>query len=280
MYVDILFVENFLINYIILYLTKRFSKNDTKNINLFFGSLCGSLYILTIFLSLPNIFYSFSAKIIISFLIIAISFKIQRIADFIRLLSIFYMITFIIGGTAFALIYIVNFSFNQIIIDAIIISVLLIYINWGYITKRNTNSVLIHVLKINVLNMSREIKAIIDTGNSLCDPLSNRPVIVVEYDAIKELLPEGIKKLCKNGQFNDLFKIPDVIHEDGWINRLRIIPFMSLGMDKGLLLGFKPDFVNVDNNKKDIKDVIVGICFNKLNKSGEYEALIGPEILC
>jgi stage II sporulation protein GA (sporulation sigma-E factor processing peptidase) len=229
---------------------------------------------------LPNIFYSFSAKIIISFLIIAISFKIQRIADFIRLLSIFYMITFIIGGTAFALIYIVNFSFNQIIIGAIIISVLLIYINWGYITKRNTNSVLIHVLKINVLNMSREIKAIIDTGNSLCDPLSNRPVIVVEYDAIKELLPEGIKKLCKNGQFNDLFKIPDVIHEDGWINRLRIIPFMSLGMDKGLLLGFKPDFVNVDNNKKDIKDVIVGICFNKLNKSGEYEALIGPEILC
>ncbi|QSZ27927.1 sigma-E processing peptidase SpoIIGA [Aceticella autotrophica] len=280
MYVDILFVENFLINYIILYLTKRFSKNDTKNINLFFGSLCGSLYILTIFLSVPHIFYSFSAKIIISFLIIAISFKIQRIADFIRLLSIFYLITFIIGGTAFALIYLVNFNFNQIIISAIIISVLLIYINWGYITKRNTNSVLIHVLKINVLNMSRDIKAIIDTGNSLCDPLSNRPVIVVEYDAIKELLPEGIKMLYKNGQFNDLFKIPDVIHEDGWINRLRIIPFMSLGMDKGLLLGFKPDFVNVDNNKKDIKDVIVGICFNKLNKSGEYEALIGPEILC
>ncbi|SNX52781.1 sigma-E processing peptidase SpoIIGA [Thermoanaerobacterium sp. RBIITD] len=279
LYVDVIFLENLIINYIILYLTKRFSKAKTRNLNLFFGSFIGALYVVMIFLSLPDIFYSFSFKIIISILIIIITFGIKKLYEFIKLLSIFYMISFIIGGVAFALIYLVNFNFKQIIIGSIIISILLIYINWGYIVKKNINSNLIHVLHINIKDLKKDIKAVLDTGNTLYDPLSNFPVVIVEYNAIKDILPEGIKNLYKEGNLNDVFKIPEVIKEDEWLERFRVVPFKSVGNDNGMLVGFMPDNVIIDDNEKTLKDVIIGIYLKRLNKTGEYEALIGPELL-
>ena len=36
-----------------------------------------------------------------------------------------------------------------------------------------------------------DLKALVDTGNSLHDPLSNLPVVIVELDSIKEMLPQN-----------------------------------------------------------------------------------------
>lgn len=279
MYVDVIFLENLIINYIILYLTKRFSKTNTKNINLFFGSLLGASYVILMFLSLPDIFYSLAFKIIISILMIIITFRVKRLYSFLKLLSIFYMISFIIGGAAFALIYLVNFDLKQIIIGALFISILLIYIGWGYITKKNLDSSIIHILHININNIKKDIKAILDTGNTLHDPLSNYPVVIVEYNALKDMLPEGIKNLFDKGSINDVFQISEAVNDDKWLKRFRIVPYNSIGNDSGMLVGFIPDNISIDNNVKSLKNVIIAIYLKKLNATGDYEALIGSELL-
>ncbi|MCP2239902.1 sigma-E processing peptidase SpoIIGA [Thermoanaerobacterium thermosaccharolyticum] len=279
MYVDVIFLENLIINYIILYLTKRFSKSKARNINLFFSSLLGASYVILIFFSLPNIIYSLPFKIIISILMIIITFGYKKLYEFIKIMSIFYLISFIVGGAAFALIYLVNFDLKQIIIGALFISILLIYIGWGYITKKNLESDIIHVIQIDMNNIKKDIKAILDTGNTLHDPLSNYPVVIVEYNALKDLLPEGVKNLFDRGNINDIFEIPKVVDDDRWLKRFRLVPYNSIGTDSGMMVGFIPDNLIIDDNKKSFKNVIIGIYLKRLNTTGDYEALIGSELL-
>ncbi|AST58732.1 sigma-E processing peptidase SpoIIGA [Thermoanaerobacterium thermosaccharolyticum] len=279
MYVDVIFLENLIINYIILYLTKRFSKSKARNINLFFSSLLGASYVILIFFSLPNIIYSLPFKIIISILMIIITFGYKKLYEFIKIMSIFYLISFIVGGAAFALIYLANFDLKQIIIGALFISILLIYIGWGYISKKNLESDIIHVIQIDMNNIKKDIKAILDTGNTLHDPLSNYPVVIVEYNALKDLLPEGVKSLFDRGTINDIFEIPKVVDDDGWLKRFRLVPYNSIGTDSGMMVGFIPDNLIIDGNKKSFKNVIIGIYLKRLNATGDYEALIGSELL-
>ncbi|HHV74093.1 MAG TPA: sigma-E processing peptidase SpoIIGA [Thermoanaerobacterium sp.] len=279
MYADVIFIENLIINYIILYLTKRFSRSNTNNAKLIFSSALGALYVILIFFSLPNIIYSLTFKIIISILMVAIAFGFNRFHEFIRVLSIFYLVSFIIGGTAFALIYVVNIDIRQIIIAALFFAILLTYIGWGYISKKNIESNILYKLHIEMDNKVRDIKAILDTGNTLHDPISNYPVAIVEYDAVKELLPEKLKNVFDSMGNESIFEMTKVVDDDKWLKRLRLVPFNSIGNDSGILIGFIPDNLVVEGYRKSQKNAIVGIYFKKLNETSDYEALIGTELL-
>ncbi len=279
MYADVIFIENLIINYIILYLTKRFSRSNANNAKLIFSSALGALYVILIFFSLPNIIYSLTFKIIISILMVAIAFGFNRFYEFIKVLSIFYLVSFIIGGTAFALIYVVNIDIRQIIIAAVLLAILLTYISWGYISKRNIESSILYRLHIDMDNKGKDVKAILDTGNTLHDPISNYPVVIVEYDAIKELLPEKLKNVFDSMRSESIFEMTKVIDDDKWLKRLRLVPFNSIGNDSGILIGFIPDNLVIDGHRKLQKNVIVGIYFKRLNETSDYEALIGTELL-
>jgi Sporulation factor SpoIIGA. len=210
---------------------------------------------------------------------IIITFGYKKLYEFIKIMSIFYLISFIVGGAAFALIYLVNFDLKQIIIGALFISILLIYIGWGHISKKNLESDIIHVVHININNIKKDVKAILDTGNTLHDPLSSYPVVIVEYSALKDLLPEGVKNLFDRGNIDDIFKIPKVVDDDRWLKRFRLVPYNSIGTDSGMMVGFIPDNLIIDDNKKSFKNVIIGIYLKRLNTTGDYEALIGSELL-
>lgn len=279
MYADVIFIENLIINYIILYLTKRFSRSNTNNAKLIFSSALGALYVILIFFSLPNIIYSLTFKIIISILMVAIAFGFNRFHEFIRVLSIFYLVSFIIGGTAFALIYVVNIDIRQIIIAALFFAILLTYIGWGYISKKNIESNILYKLHIEMDNKVRDVKAILDTGNTLHDPISNYPVAIVEYDAVKELLPEKLKDVFDSMGNESIFEMTKAVDDDKWLKRLRLVPFNSIGNDSGILIGFIPDNLVVEGYRKSQKNAIVGIYFKKLNETSDYEALIGTELL-
>nr|WP_244262191.1 sigma-E processing peptidase SpoIIGA [Thermoanaerobacter wiegelii] len=49
MYLDVIFFENLIINYLILSLTRKFSKKGSKPIKLFLGALLGACYVLIFF---------------------------------------------------------------------------------------------------------------------------------------------------------------------------------------------------------------------------------------
>jgi len=159
---------------------------------------------------------------------------------------------------------------------------IIVRIFWDILQYRLVKEKLLKQLKIAFENKAIELSALVDTGNSLHDPLTNMPVVVVEFDAIKEILPMDIQSIFNESRENDLVTITGIISSSQWFSRFRLIPYTSLGKENGMLIGFKPDYIEIlDNNeeKKGIRDVIVGIYNRALSKNEKYKALLSPELI-
>lgn len=68
-----------------------------------------------------------------------------------------------------------------------------------------------------------------DTGHSLIDPISKKPVLIVEYRAFKEILPIQFRKIFEKG---NIYSTINEMSENSYVNKLRIIPYSSLGNEK------------------------------------------------
>lgn len=293
-YAEYLFLENFIMNFLILHITSYFCKYQGKLYKLIIGASVGALYAFIIFFPSLHFLLSFSMKLVISMLIIVISFTPHKFRDFFKYLSIFYLVSFVFGGTAFAFFYFTNFnsilsngvfytnSFSiKVLLYSVAVAYILIVLSIGYIKNKVNKENLYKEIVIEFDSKEKEVNALIDTGNSLSDPISQFPVIVVEYNAIEELLPEGVKDIFKNDNWNKLEQITTILQKSNWMNRFRIIPFTSLGMENGMLIGFKPDSVKlkIKGDVMNLSKIIVGISTSRLSKNGDYKALLNPDIL-
>ena len=130
-------------------------------------------------------------------------------------------------------------------------------------------------IKININSNTAYTKAIIDTGNFLKEPITKIPVAVVEKDILKGVIPEEI--------LNNLSNIIEgkEIALGEYLSKIRLIPFMSLGKENGMLIGIKADglAINTQDDVLFIKNIIIGIYDGNLSKTGKYKALIGLELL-
>ena len=115
----------------------------------------------------------------------------------------------------------------------------------------------------------------------LKDPITQMPVIVVEKEILKNILPDAILNNLTKMIGGDL---PKEFYEGEnleYITKFRVIPFSSIGKTNGMLLGFKANkvIIHQEEHAKTIENVIVGIYDNKLSKKDQYFALIGLDII-
>ena len=73
-YIDVLFLMNLIINYLLLLATMRFSGVYTKRYRLFLSALTGALYCVLIFLPKLSFFFSTGMKLVSGALLILIAF--------------------------------------------------------------------------------------------------------------------------------------------------------------------------------------------------------------
>ena len=78
-YLDIVILENIVINYLILLVTSRFSKNRTSSLRLFLGSVAGTAYlVLMILLPEVKVYTTLVSKFLLSIGMVAITFSFNR----------------------------------------------------------------------------------------------------------------------------------------------------------------------------------------------------------
>ena len=107
-YIDVVLIENLLMNYIILYATGIILKIKMKHLRLFLASLIGAIYTIISYISKVQIYSNFILKFLLSIVIIYVAFNPQKAKNMWKDLLIFYLTSFVFGGAAFALIYIVK----------------------------------------------------------------------------------------------------------------------------------------------------------------------------
>lgn len=103
----------------------------------------------------------------------------------------------------------------------------------------------------------------------LTDPLTSAPAIVVSATKIKSLLPNYVL-LRSDGTLT--FSDPSPFSE-----KLRLLPYCTIGSPHGIMHGFTPDFVKTDGNA--LSNVVIAIAPYPLTSNGEYDAVFNPALL-
>lgn len=293
-YGDVIFVENLVMNCIILFSTAKLTRSRYKKLNIFLASIIGSVYSVFYYFPGYEYLYTWFLKLIFSLFIIALAFNPYNLKEFGRAVAVFYIVSLIFGGAAFGVFYFINgikFSYQgifymesfpiKLLFASILSAYIIIKFSWGYIVSKIRREKIL--MDVSVLQENKRIYlvALVDTGNSLTDPITNLPVLIAEYEIVKELLPAEIQRIFEENKDNNLNVIASVLSKSEWMTKFRFIPFKSLGNENGMLIGFKPDAINIEdkNTKKNIKDIIIAIYNKKLSKDGEYNALLHPDIL-
>ena len=107
-YIDIIFLENLFMNYIIIYATGIIVKAPIKIIRTFLASGIGGVYAILSYMSMLEICSNLFLKIALSVVMVYIAFNPKNKKIFFKQLMIFYLTSFTFGGVAFALLYFVS----------------------------------------------------------------------------------------------------------------------------------------------------------------------------
>lgn len=119
-------------------------------------------------------------------------------------------------------------------------------------------------------------KGFLDTGNHLREPVTRRPVVIADFDGIKDILPEELIDYAKD--FTS-----DAIHKDidRYAVKIKWIPYHAVGTEEGILPGIVFDEVNV--LKEDIlvhnPNITVAIYQGKLTVDNSYHIILHEELL-
>ncbi|HHV38789.1 MAG TPA: sigma-E processing peptidase SpoIIGA [Tepidimicrobium sp.] len=294
-YIEYLLIENIIVNLIILYVTKGITRTETSKFRIFIAALIGSLYTLVAFFPPLQFMVKFSIKFSISVLMIILAFNPARLKLFLKQISAFYMVSFAFAGSVIGIFYILNnslnftnFSFNsqeqlvKFLVIGIALAIILIKYILSFHRGRFSRERCITNMIIELNDQKVELLALIDTGNSLKEPISQLPVVIVEYGALKGILPGLIRDIYSYGKELDLDIMIHMMEKVGEEISFRLIPFKSIGNDNGILIGFKPDRirVNLDDELKELRsDIVVAIYNDRLAEDEEYRGLLHPEIL-
>lgn len=239
-YLDILFIYETIINFIIIYLTSKISSKKTSLKRILLSSMIGTIF--TIFCLLFSIESNSALKIICATIMINIAFKYENIFNYMSTIVLFYTITFLIGGI---FLYTKINELNSIIF-CVLSSLLLLYIFKEYKQKYQIQN---YIVDIQLSDTSEKIKALIDTGHNL-KTCYEESVIVLS------------KRIKKNA---------DKLKQKSDIER--IISYKTIQQESIITTGTKILNVKLNyKNKEYVNDVV--IIFSDVNFEG-YDAIIG-----
>lgn len=280
-YVEYVFAENFIIDFILLYVTGKLIKRIIIYRRLVIASLVGALYVIFSAYVGKEFMTYFIVKFSISVLMIMIAFDTKGVLLNIRVILCFYITSLIMVGVITALYYM---TYDRLTVNAIVISLFIGYLALHFffkeIKQRIEKSNFMRTVVINFGEKTKSIRAFIDTGNELSDPMSGKPVIVVNIESIKGLLNEefynNILKFYENKETN----LEKIFNESNNYN-LRLIRYHTISNKGDMMICMKPDAIVVKGNDESFlaADALIGLYPKRISRNDDYDALLFNKIL-
>lgn len=279
-YLDVLIITNIYVNYFLLKGTARISHSALSTRRSIVSSVIGTISAFTILLPQLGILINVLAKLLGSLLIIRVAFSKLKLKRFIKLTLIFFGINFIFAGvmlvtceiTRARVIVVHNYSiYFNISILTLAVSTIVAYIIVCIVSnildkKCNLN----HSYKV-LIKLSGQkflLNAICDTGNSLIDNFTGKPVVVCNSKELGRLV---------NINENVAYSASEYLEELKNLKGVRLLPYSTIG-NNGIIPAFLADEVLIINEKNEMKpvDAYIGLC---LKQKSEFEAIFNPRLL-
>lgn len=265
-YVDVLFIINFIIDYILLSVTSLFARKKLKILNTVLASTVGGVFSSVIFFVPVGVFFSAVFTFSAGLLMILIAFGKRNFLKILKDTAILYLVSLVTGGLAFSILPKHNHVFNNGIIYAdinaysmlfiFVMSVIIIHCATGYIRRQKIKSSYIYEITVERNGRSISDFAFFDSGNFLTDPISQKGVIVAEWKSVSSLFEET--------------KITDAIVKNP--QDFVYIGCKNLGNTSGLY-AFYPDKITSEDADFS-EDFLIAVTETPLDKEGSYRMLL------
>ena len=277
-YADVLIIINLFVNYMLLLCTSRILSFRAPRPRMFLGSAIGSVYGLIIFLPEVPVPAELIMRIGITVLIVFSVFGFTNRAKFLRCFFALFAVSIGFGGVMFLIWLIaaphgmiyrggaVYFDINIVTLAVLTVCCFAVISAVSFFIERRAPRESVAEVRITCDGKSAELKAIIDTGNSLRESFSGLPVAVAEKNELSGILPQIVSDYF-DGKYS----------EENTGIRLIIHKTVS---GTGVMPAFRPDSAEIRTVKgRTVTDrLYIAVTDNNL-AGGEYSMLLNPEIL-
>lgn len=257
-YADILFLINFSMDFLCLFLTSQLLHLRLYPIKSILSAIIGGVYSVTaLFICAPKLI-EILIDISICALMCSVGFGVSplRFKRIGRLLCTYLCCAVALGGIMTALFNLLNrleLTVNSGG-DSISSWLFLLLAAISGITamrgmaflKRNPHRKLTE-LDIYLCGKKITLKGMTDTGNMLYDPVSGRPVIVTDITSSLPLLPDPLKRAIISGDTTHLEQLKAPFSQ-----RIRLIPGASVS-GSCMLIGIVPDKISLHHKKATVE---------------------------
>lgn len=281
-YIDTLFITNFIINYLILLSTAKICGLQVSRLRIAGGAALGGIYsVLVVF---PDLGFLLSpwVKIVVGILMALCVFG--RAKGILRTGLIFFAVSALFAGAVMALSLLGGGGIFdgtvyvpvtlKILLPAFALSYAVVSLVFRRMGRRN-EGVKISELRIELGGKSVAMTALVDTGNALLDPITGSPVTVVEAEAVSGLFDKPIQRLIQDNVIANPIDFLEKLDAVGVSTQFRLIPYSAVGVSGGFLLGFKPDKMSIDGAEK---PGTIALSPTAVSDGGTYSALVNGGI--
>ncbi len=268
-FVDVLFIINFIIDYILLSVTSFFAKKSPSLFKMCLSSVIGALFSSAMFFVPESSLFSFFSSLTVAFLMVFFAFGTNKAFVLIKDTAIFYLVSAVVSGIGFSFVFsgkILKSTINNGIFYAdinaytlllvFVVSVFLIHTSTGYIKKQKIKSSYIYNVTIERNGRTICDSALFDTANFMRDPISQKSVIIAEWQSVSSLFDESaITEAIVNNPKDFLY-----------------IALSGIGGNTGMY-AFSPDKVT-SSEICFFEPVLVAITEIPLDKDGSYRIIL------
>ncbi len=299
-YIDILFLINFFIDLNLLLFTAIYSNQKLHKLKLLLAALVGAFYGAMWVIYTDSFVYTIIGKLLMSLILVRIAFPWSNIKVYLKLLVAFYIINFMAAGAVFTAqmvllsqkhLYAQWIQFDQhnvwmleTTVTAILLGIPMTFlaVKQAYLYLKKTIWRKSWVFQCHIVYNGHKVsfRGLIDTGNQLLEPMTQRPVSIVEYGMVKEILPSFVNTMYANQSLN-MASFHQLFRENALSDRFTLIPYRGLDNDGSYLLGLRPDMLMLETKEGMIcnKESVIAITTQVLSSSNDFSGIIHPYLL-
>jgi len=254
-------LENLITGGVILTLTGKITGIALKKSLLVLSSILCGIYSFIIFWDTLGFWPALLLKLAFSIMIVVLAFQIKGLQKIFRTVLVFYLVSFSMGGITIGAMYFLGFSGvtqnSAVYLEGftyfdVALGCVLTFITFSVFSdfikgRLNRERTMINV-RIELGGKKVSMKGMIDTGNFLRDPLTGKPVLIISAGCARNLMPPDLMEEAVKDEKTIL--IYENLMKGRYANRIRLIPYRSIGEEQGYLIGVRPDRILIEPKDK------------------------------
>ncbi|WP_099468535.1 sigma-E processing peptidase SpoIIGA [Konateibacter massiliensis] len=276
LYVDVLFLINMCMNFFILSIVGKILRCTATYLRIILiCAISSMLTIVIIMLPLQGVLIKYTLIFGVNVISTKTALKLKDGISILKAVILLYIMTFLFGGILNFLTYAKKINAEQVLLAGLLLFILArgaIKIDRFY--KRTSGKVCEVTISLNDRRL--RLKGLMDTGNSLVDPVSRQPVNIVPFEVIKELLTDK-EAICIENFLE--YKAEDIEMEE--LGELYYIPYSSVGRKNGLLPAIKVEELCIvyGGSVIEVARPMIGICQNEFVSDKRYQIILNPKLV-